>query len=291
MSSADAPASAPEPEKPKSLFDKLGAALPVALTAIATAFAGMSTSELSYAMYWRSAAAQDQAKANDQWTLAGFKRDRSLIVQTTAATLLAVAGTSPPSGEHTPEPALVTQIRGWMGPEKKDPPVDDPNVRDVLNGVRDRRPEAEVVTAARKVDRTKLEAIIHGAEQDSLTVEDAWKDEFARVAKSAGKDTAAQRTAGQAARFEVESRRYRAEATANQWVGFLYEVRVKTSTAESDRHRTRSMNFFYAMLAGQVGATLSSLSLARKQKSVLWAVAGFAGVIALTFGAYVYLSM
>lgn len=282
----------PEPEKPKSLLDKMGAALPVALTAIATAFAGMSTSELSYAMYWRSAAAQDQAKANDQWTLAGFKRDRSLIVQTTAATLQAVAGERPPaSGEPTPEPALVAQIRGWMGPEKKDPPVDDSNVRDVLNGVRDRRPEAEVVAAARRVDRVKLETIIHAAEQDALVVEDAWKDEFSRLAKSSGKDTAAQRTAGQAARYEVESRRYRAEATANQWVGFLYEVRVKTSTAESDRHRTRSMNFFYAMLAGQVGATLSSLGLARRQRSLLWAVAGFAGVIALTFGAYVYLSM
>src|SRR5579885_3194995 len=87
--SADAP---PVEEPPKSLFDKFGAALPVALTAVATAFAGMSTSEMSQAMYWRSAAAQDQAKANDQWSLAGFKRDRSLIVQAAAAQLRAAAG-------------------------------------------------------------------------------------------------------------------------------------------------------------------------------------------------------
>src|SRR5437588_10308630 len=107
------PDAAPTVEEPQGLLDKLGAALPIALTAIATAFAGMSTSELSYAMYWRSAAAQDQAKANDQWTLAGFKRDRSLIVQSTAAILQAVAGAQPPAnGQPTPEPPLVVQIRG-----------------------------------------------------------------------------------------------------------------------------------------------------------------------------------
>ena len=80
-------------------------------------------------------------------------------------------------------------------------------------------------------------------------------------------------------------------APGERYLAFLYEVRVKTSTAESDRHRARSMNFFYAMLAAQIGATISSLGLARRQKSLLWAVAGVAGVIAVTFGAYVYLSM
>src|SRR5262245_42283431 len=82
-------------EQSKSFLDKIGAVLPIALTAIATAFAGMSTSELSYAMYWRSAAAQDQAKVNDQWSLAGFKRDRSLIVQSAALQLRALASYRP----------------------------------------------------------------------------------------------------------------------------------------------------------------------------------------------------
>src|SRR5437588_11299630 len=86
------PDAAPTVEEPQGLLDKLGAALPIALTAIATAFAGMSTSELQQAMFWRSAAAQDQAKATSQWTLAGFKRDRSLIMQSTATTLRAQAG-------------------------------------------------------------------------------------------------------------------------------------------------------------------------------------------------------
>src|SRR5258706_486791 len=72
-------------------------------------------------------------------------------------------------GEGRPEPTFVPQFGGGRGREGKDPPVDDAVVREVLNGVRDRRPEAEVVAAARKVDRAKLEAIIHAAEQEVFT--------------------------------------------------------------------------------------------------------------------------
>src|SRR4051794_31634425 len=91
MSSASSNATAP-PEKPKSLIEKIGAALPIGLTAIATIFAGMSTGELQKAMYWKSQAAQDQSKATNQWTLAGFKRDRSLLLEASAAQLRATAG-------------------------------------------------------------------------------------------------------------------------------------------------------------------------------------------------------
>src|SRR5437588_13091771 len=99
------PDAAPTVEEPQGLLDKLGAALPIALTAIATVFAGMSTSELQQAMFWRSAAAQDQAKATNQWTLAGFKRDRSLLMQSTAAMLRAQAGYARLGVAKGPEPA------------------------------------------------------------------------------------------------------------------------------------------------------------------------------------------
>ena len=95
----------------------------------------------------------------------------------------------------------------------------------------------------------------------------------------------------QATGYELEQRRYRAESALNQGIGYLYEVRVKVDTAESDRHRKRSTNFFYAMLLAQVGAVLSSLAMARKQKSTLWLMAAFVGVIAVGVGAYVYLTM
>ncbi len=45
------------------------------------------------------------------------------------------------------------------------------------------------------------------------------------------------------------------------------------------------------MLAAQVGATVASLALARREQSALWFVAGLAGVVAVGIGVYVYLGM
>lgn len=306
-----ADASAEEP--PRSVFDRLGAALPVGLTMIATAFAGMSTSEMTQAMYWRSAAAQDQGKVNDQWGLAGFKRDRSLICQTAAAQLRAAAGyrTVPVTGQTSAgSPDELRQAAQWLtgnGPPKAVlPPVADPAVQAVLDAVRGRRPEAEVVHMARGIDRGRLEQALHAAEEEMARIEQEWEPVLRQIdrivevgASGAGNATdevararaAAEASALQAARYEVEYRRYRAEATLNQGLGFLYEVRVKTSTAESDRHRDRSKNFFYAMLAAQVGATVASLGLARQRRSAFWTLAGIAGIVAVAFGAYVYLGM
>ena len=40
-------------EAPKGWIEKVGAALPIGLTALATVFAGMSTGALQQAMFWR----------------------------------------------------------------------------------------------------------------------------------------------------------------------------------------------------------------------------------------------
>lgn len=305
MSTADAEKPADEP---KSLLDKLGAALPVALTAIATAFAGMSTSELQRAMFWRSAAAQDQARATNQWTLAGFKRDRSLIVQTTAAQLRAASGYAKASFTFAAPPGSdADRAAKWLLGEGP-PPVSLPDVGDepllaLLKAIRDREPEAEILKKAARLPMDRISKAIDAAEEAVRRTDDDWDP----LVKAAGKIVAAQAdvkadapdragrlanaTAAQAAGFELESRRYRAEATLNQGIGFLYEARVKVSTAESDRHRVRSENFFYAMLAAQVGATVASLALARRRKSALWALAGLSGLVAVAIGAYVYVTI
>ena len=104
-------------------------------------------------------------------------------------------------------------------------------------------------------------------------VEKAWDAErelaqkAARSATKAAKVDPADAAVAQAAQYDVDNRRYRAESAMNFWVGYLYEVRVAASTAESDRHRTRSERFFYAMLAAQLGAVVSSLALARKRQA------------------------
>jgi hypothetical protein len=296
-------------------MDKLGAALPIALTAIATAFAGMSTSELQQAMFWRSAAAQDQAKATNQWTLAGFKRDRSLIMQSTAATLRSQAGYADPGLDREPRPSAgngagpdgLDWLAGKGPPPAKLPEVVDPNLIELLKAIREREPESDVLRKARMVPQHGINTTIDDAEKAVEQIDKEW-DPFVKAAtkyvqdrskaavksKSDDKDRAAagaQASALQAALYEMEQRRYRAEATLNQGIGFLYEARVRISTAESDRHRERSKNFFYSMLAAQIGAVISSLALARKQKSALWALAGLAGMVAIVIGVYVYIGI
>src|SRR4051812_2287444 len=95
MSNAPSPPGAPVAEAPKTLVDRLGVALPVGLTALATVFAGLSTGALQQAMKWKTQAGQDQARATNQWTLAGFKRDRALIMEAAAAQLRAACGYAP----------------------------------------------------------------------------------------------------------------------------------------------------------------------------------------------------
>jgi hypothetical protein len=87
------------------------------------------------------------------------------------------------------------------------------------------------------------------------------------------------------------SRRYKLEAEDNQHIAYLYELQVRLESRQADRHRHRSMRFFYGMLAAQAGVAISSLALAARQKSVLWALAGLAGLTALVFSLYVYLYM
>jgi hypothetical protein len=94
-----------------------------------------------------------------------------------------------------------------------------------------------------------------------------------------------------AARDDYTIRRYEKEARYNQAAAELYEVQVRKSGITSERHRTRSKNFFYGMLAAQAGVTIASLSLAVRKKSILWSLAGLAGLGAVIFGGYVYLYM
>ncbi|HEV3261408.1 MAG TPA: DUF4337 family protein [Gemmataceae bacterium] len=109
-------------------------------------------------------------------------------------------------------------------------------------------------------------------------------------------DAAVQKAMGEpqdylAAREDYNARRNDLEARHNQETAGLYEIQVHKSSVTSDRHRTRSTNFFYGMLCAQAGVSIASLSLAARRKSTLWALAGFAGVTAVAFSTYVYLYM
>jgi hypothetical protein len=92
-----------------------------------------------------------------------------------------------------------------------------------------------------------------------------------------------------AARLRFEAARHEREAKLNQQTAYLYEVAVRKTSVESDRHRTRSRYFFFGMLAAQAAVTIATISLAVKERSWLWTVAAAIGVLALSYAAYVYL--
>lgn len=92
-----------------------------------------------------------------------------------------------------------------------------------------------------------------------------------------------------AARLRYTARRYVAEAHYNMVIAQLYELDVHRSGAASDRHRDRSRDFFYGMLGAQAAVTIATLSLAVKNRSILWTFATVAGALAVASGVYVYL--
>lgn len=69
----------PDPNAPrKSMRETILTSLPVVLTVVATVLAGLSSGEMTRAQYYRSMAAQMQAKASDQWSYFQAKRGRSI---------------------------------------------------------------------------------------------------------------------------------------------------------------------------------------------------------------------
>jgi hypothetical protein len=92
-----------------------------------------------------------------------------------------------------------------------------------------------------------------------------------------------------AASEDYTARRYRREADDNQDIAGVLEVQVRKSSWNSDRHRERSVMFFYGMLAAQAGVVIATFSLAVRRRSALWGLATVAGLGAILFAAYVYL--
>jgi hypothetical protein len=68
---------------PKRLRDMIMTTTPVVLTVVATVLAGISSSEMTQAQYYRSLAAQNQAKVADQWSFFQAKRTRRMIGEKT----------------------------------------------------------------------------------------------------------------------------------------------------------------------------------------------------------------
>jgi hypothetical protein len=301
----------PKSDEPQSLFDKLGASLPIALTALATAFASMSNGALNLAMYWKSQAAQDQSRAANQWTLAGFKRDRALVMQAAAAQLRATSGyAAAPFDKAVPPPKDATEVstrkhaenqnlaHAWLTDRSNPPAVKlpelDEEIQSLRSAIKSRAPEHDILKQASHTNMAKISKAIDDAEKANEQIDEEWTAVLrmaaelvrAQAASPGDAKAAISATAAQAAGFELEERRYRAESRANQEISYLYEIRTKASTAESDKYRRKSDYLSYAMFVAQIGAVASSLALARKRKSLLWLLASLVGIAAIAVGGY-----
>ncbi len=365
-SQAEHPADANAAPKPAGVWNTLLTSLPVGLTILATAFAGLSSSEMTQSMYYRSLAAQHQSKAGDQWSFFQAKRIRGTNLEMTAELLRSLGNPAPfapeeidvllanllaaiekaPTGkagaDDIPQEKATAEIkkaRDQLVTLLKDetvkaslpyltgsklPKVDSgslptiPAQNDIsaaIDAIRQRQTEAETADLIRKISPKDIDEAIHQAEQNadafdktcapindtikkfrSLFAELSTAVRPLRKPSQTGQGTAPltalenEEKGFRRSALEFDSKRYQQESILNRSAAEVYEVRVRRSGVESDRFRERSKLFFYSMLMAQAGVTVASLALAGTQRKPLWLFAAFAGLIALGFSSYVYLS-
>src|SRR5439155_15953570 len=82
-------------DAPKSATTKALGAVPVALTVLATILAGLSSSEMTRSMYYRSLAAQYQSKAGSQWAFFQAKRMRGTTLEASVDLVRTLADAPP----------------------------------------------------------------------------------------------------------------------------------------------------------------------------------------------------
>src|SRR5947209_16067903 len=82
-SSTPGPSTEPASEPHKNWREAALTSTPIVLTVLATALAGLSSSEMTLAQYHRSLAAQNQSKVSEQWSFFQARRIRGTEVQRT----------------------------------------------------------------------------------------------------------------------------------------------------------------------------------------------------------------
>jgi hypothetical protein len=339
----------------KSSAERALAAVPIVLTVMATILAGMSSSEMTQSMYYRSLAAQNQARAGSQWGLFQAKRIRGTMMEGSGELIRALA--DPPALDVVklrtaaerieaavrraggPQPAVdaangLRQVVGWDSvrqaipyvtgtelPAVNDQPIEDDHLRAVCEAVGHRQTEAQTEAEVANIPHSRIAHALDTAEANAAAFDEACKpvttalnavdrqltnlatelrklraeppsgtEQMAALEEASRtlKDTT---TGLRAAKQDFTARRYARESTYNQQSAELLEMMARRNGYSADRHRSRSRNFFYAMLCAQAGVTVASFALARSRKSWFWGVAGMAGVIAVSFGAYVYVAL
>jgi hypothetical protein len=277
---------------PPSAWGKILGATPIVMTVIATMLAGLASSEMTKAQYDRSAAAQLQSKAGDQWSYFQAKKLRSAVARNTLDLLAATSEVNPltaealPGADATTVDALVKNKIPAATPAKF-----DDNVNAALVAVENSKPEGEVTAMLAKIkDATLTESLV--AAKDAANAFDTVAKPINKAADKlddalmAGDKTVFRSFS--AARLRYTAERYDAEAKLNSAIGGILELQVRKGNISAEHHHKRSAKFFYGMLAAQMAVIIATFSIAARQKSLLWSLAAAAGLAAVSFAAYVY---
>lgn len=311
-------------DMPPTLWGKVLGATPVIMTVIATMLAGLSSSEMTKAQYARSSAAQLQSKAGDQWGYFQAKRLRGSLQRSTIDLLIAEGGAQPidPARLRSSAEALTAvgeqekaragllqvldsaegQASFALFSRAELPAVTgeleiDPAVRQAIDSL-ENAPEAEILDALAKIQDSTIADALHSAKQRARSFDQAvgpvnrqieyLSDLLTKLSSPGSGDTRLMRDFT-AARLKFAAARYDAEARLNQTVASIYELQVRKSNVQAERHHRRSQRFFFGMLGAQMAVIMSTFAMAARKRSLLWSFAAIAGVTALLFAAYVYL--
>jgi hypothetical protein len=234
-----------------------------------------------------------------------FKRAKSLVDRIRQST------TQP---DNAAALARFAQAKIQQVPEQ---PIEDAQINEVIAGLDTHVSDTDLQEVAGKVTQPNLNKAIETANANTAAHDAATAaDEralseiqklfselstqilaFEASASPGASPTAVRDAANELnAGFTVASMRYNAarlnvDAHYNQSLAQVYEVQVRKHSFDSDRHRQRSKEFFFGMLAAQAGVTIATFALAVHRKSVLWGLAAAAGLAAIAFAAYVYVSV
>ena len=277
---------------PQTMWGRILTATPIVMTVIATALAGLASSEMTRAQYSRSLGAQQQSKAGDQWGYFQAKRLRSALQRNTLDLL---QNTTDVHSFAAPDLDPATQAALTKGelPALPPAPAVDPNIGTALGDLAVQKPDAVIAKLLVRVKDKTLDEALRAAQGRAQTFDDTLdpiNQAVERLDKSlSGGDNKGLSRDFTAARLRYAAARYDAEARLNQSIAYVYELQVRKSNLDAERHHKRSQQFFYGMLAAQAAVIISTFSLAAQKRSLLWTLAAAAGAAAIAFAAYVYL--
>jgi hypothetical protein len=278
---------------PPTKWGKILSATPVVMAVIATMLAGLASSEMTHAQYDRSLAAQLQSKAGDQWSYYQAKKLRNAVAHNTLDLLAATSDVSPLDAAALQNADAAT-IAALVKNELPDaaPAKFAGDVQAALDAVENSRPETEVTADLATVKDADLAAALNAATQAALDFDNATKsinktsDKLDETLMSGDENMFRNFSA---ARLRYTAARYDAEARLNLAIAGIYELQVRKSNLSAERHHKRSGKFFYGMLGAQLAVIIATFAIAARQRNFLWSLAAAAGLVAVSFAAYVYL--